>query len=150
MEYNADANIPKKNGITPLHLAFKKKLENKYIIGLLNNKANPNILNKLYNQTATHLCIINKYDEEILQILYNNNADIYGIKDKYDKTPFDYAKELNDNEYLNKIINIFGKEKETNKCDNSIKLIEIKLDDDYLNDKLNDVNINNNNYELDK
>ena len=155
LEYNADPNIPKKNGITPLHLAIKKKLENKYIISLLNKKANPNILNKLYNQTATHLALINKYNEEILQKLCENNADIYGIKDKYDKTPFNYAKELNDSDYLEKVIKIFGKEKENN-SDNSIKLIEIKIDDDFLTDRLNDVNlkdinmINGNNYEVDK
>ena len=148
LEYNADANLAKKNGITPLHLAIKKKLENKYIIGLLNNNANPNILNKLYNQTATHLALINKSDEEILKILNNNKADIYGIKDKYDKTPFDYVKDLNDDDYLNKVINIFGKEKENTKCNNSIKLIEINLDDDFLNDKF--TNINNNNYVFDK
>ena len=130
LEYGANVNIQKKNGNTPLHIAFKNKLENKYIIELLRNKADPNIMNKLYNQTPTHLALINKYDEEVLQILKEKNADIYEIKDKYDKTPFDYAKELNDNEYLQKIIKIFGKEKQKILKRSTTKLVEINLDDD--------------------
>ena len=129
LEYGADPNIQKRNGVTPLHLAIKKKLENKYIIELLNHKANPNILNKLYNQTPTHLALINKYNEEILKILKEKNAKIYEIKDKYDKTPFDYVKELNDSKYLNEVVNIFGKEEEKIKKEVGIKLVEINLDD---------------------
>ena len=143
LENGADGNIQKKNGNTPLHLAFKKKLENKFIIELLKHKANPNIINKLYNQTPTHLALINKYDEEVLKILKDKNANIYEIKDKYDKTPFDYSKELNDNEYLNKIIQIFGKKIEKTVKRNSIKLVEINLDDNIKIEfpKENDINI---------
>ena len=126
LEYGADTNLQKKNGTTPLHLAIKKKLENKFIIDLLNNKADPNILNKLYSQTPTHLALINKYDEEILQLLKDKKADIYNIKDKYDKSPFDYIKESNDENYLNKVIKIFG-EKEKENIKNEVMTSQIKL-----------------------
>ena len=33
------------------------------------------------------------------------------MKDKYDKTPFDYAKELKDDEYVELLIKIFGDKK---------------------------------------
>lgn len=125
LEYKADTNIKKRNGNTPLHIALKKKLENKYILILLKNKADPNISNKLYSQTPTHLALINKSDEEILKCLKENKADIYGIKDKYDKTPFDYVKDSNDNEYLNKVISIFGKKEKTHNDTN----IQIKEND---------------------
>ena len=155
LEYKADPNIKKRNGNTPLHIALKKKLENKYILILINNKADPNISNKLYSQTPTHMALINKCDEEILKSLKENKADIYEIKDKYDKTPFDYAKDLNDNEYLNKIISIFGKKEEikndenfqikTNNKKNDMNSINlIKISDDN-NIAKGDKNINLNN-----
>jgi hypothetical protein len=75
---------------------------------ILKKNTNPNIPNKLYDQTATHLALINKLSEEILINFWKNNADIYNKKDKYDKTPFDYAKELNDEKYIEIIIKIFG------------------------------------------
>ena len=40
---------------------------------LLRKKANPNIANKLYSQTATHLAIKNKVSEEILNYFKNWN-----------------------------------------------------------------------------
>jgi len=129
LEYKADPNIKKRNGNTPLHIALKKKLENKYILILINNKADPNISNKLFSQTPTHMALINKCDEEILKSLKENKADIYEIKDKYDKTPFDYVKDLNDSEYLNKVISIFGT-KDKNKNDINIQ--------NKTNDKKND------------
>ena len=107
LQYNADTNISKRNGTTPLHLAAKKNKEN-YISALLRNNANPNLQNKLYSQTPTHLAIINKVNEDMLNIFREHGADIYGIKDKYDKSPFDYAKELKDEEYINLLIKIFG------------------------------------------
>ena len=133
LEFGADPNIQKKNGTTPLHLAIKKKLEKKYVVELLKKGADPNILNKLYNQTPTHLALINKYDEDVLKIFKEKKGEIYEIKDKYDKTPFDYVKELNDKDYINKVVEIFGKEKvKENKKDkklDGIKLVEINLDD---------------------
>ena len=108
LDNNADPNIQKRNGDTPLHLLIKKKLDNKYINEILKKNTNPNISNKLYVQTATHLALINKLSEEILINFWKNNADIYNKKDKYDKTPFDYAKELNDEKYIEIIIKIFG------------------------------------------
>ena len=108
LDNNADPNIQKRNGDTPLHLSIKKKLDNKYINEILKKNTNPNIPNKLYDQTATHLAIKNKLSEEILINFWKNNADIYNKKDKYDKTPFDYAKELNDEKYIEIIIKIFG------------------------------------------
>ena len=160
LEYKADPNIKKRNGNTPLHIALKKKLENKYILMLINNRADPNISNKLYSQTPTHMALINKCDEQILKCLKENKADIYEIKDKYDKTPFDYAKDLNDSEYLNKIISIFGKKdeikkdvniqiknnnKENDKNDmNSINIIK-NSDDNNINITKGNNNINANN-----
>ena len=108
LDNNADPNIQKRNGDTPLHLLIKKKLDNKFINEILKKNTNPNIPNKLYDQTATHLAIKNKLSEEILINFWKNNADIYNKKDKYDKTPFDYAKELNDEKYIEIIIKIFG------------------------------------------
>ena len=108
LDNNADPNIQKRNGDTPLHLLIKKKLDNKYINEILKKNTNPNIPNKLYDQTATHLALINKLSEEILINFWKNNADVYNKKDKYDKTPFDYAKELNDEKYIEIIIKIFG------------------------------------------
>ena len=108
LDNNADPNIQKRNGDTPLHLSIKKKLDNKYINEILKKNTNPNIPNKLYDQTATHLALINKLSEEILINFWKNNADVYNKKDKYDKTPFDYAKELNDEKYIEIIIKIFG------------------------------------------
>ena len=108
LDNNADPNIQKRNGDTPLHLLIKKKLDNKYINEILKKNTNPNIPNKLYDQTATHLALKNKLSEEILINFWKNNADIYNKKDKYDKTPFDYAKELNDEKYIEIIFKIFG------------------------------------------
>ena len=108
LDNNADPNIQKRNGDTPLHLLIKQNLDNKYINEILKKNTNPNIPNKLYDQTATHLAIKNKLSEEILINFWKNNADIYNKKDKYDKTPFDYAKELNDEKYIEIIIKIFG------------------------------------------
>ena len=76
LKYNADCNIPTKKGNTPLHLALQKNLEN-FIEMLLRNKPNPNIQNKLYGQTATHLAIINKLDEELLIQFKECKADIF-------------------------------------------------------------------------
>ncbi len=63
--------------------------------------------NKLYSQTPMHLAIINKASEDILLCFKNYNSNFFDIKDKYDKTPFDYAKELNDEKYLDLVKNIF-------------------------------------------
>ena len=106
LQKNADCNIQKKDGTTPLHLAIKKNKE-KFIKILLEYGANPNIINKLYSQTATHLAMKNKLGKEFLLLFKKNGADLYGIKDKYDKTPYDYAKELNDENYFNMVKNIF-------------------------------------------
>ena len=146
LQYNADANIAKKNGNTPLHIATKKKKDN-FIHALLRNKANPNIINKLYSQTATHIAIINKISEEMLYIFHEYNADIYNIKDKYDKTPFDYAKGLKDEEYLNLIIKIFGEETKSKES----KTLIIKKNPERKNDdKIIDIpkNFYNSNYNI--
>ena len=112
LENGVDPNVQKRNGDTPLHLIIKKKLEKKYILEILKGNANPNIQNKLYEQSPTHSILINKYEKEILINFWKNNADIFNIKDKYDKSPFDYAKELNDDKYLETISNIFGDKNE--------------------------------------
>ena len=136
LEYGVDPNIQKRNGDTPLHLIIKKKLENKYILEILKGNANPNIQNKLYEQSPTHLIIKNKYEKEILRSFWKNNADIFNIKDKYDKSPFEYAKELNDDKYLEIITNIFGDKNEPK--------IYVKEEHNQSSDKYdNDINILN-------
>ena len=174
LQKNADCNIQKKDGTTPLHLAIKKNKE-KFIKILLEYGANPNIINKLYSQTATHLAMKNKLGKEFLLLFKKNGADLYGIKDKYEKTPYDYAKELNDENYFNMIKNIFEEKnnmeeieqdkekekekKEENNVDNInnnddkvsnlnslFKNIESNMKNNIDNDNDNDfVNINSNN-----
>ena len=144
LQYNADTNIAKRNGTTPLHLAAKKNKEN-YISALLRNNANPNIQNKLYSQTPTHLAIINKANEEMLNVFCEHGADIYGIKDKYDKTPFDYAKELKDEDYINLLVKIFGENK--NKSEKKTKTFNVnKIPDEISkkNDKILNLKVGNN------
>ena len=144
LQYNADTNISKRNGTTPLHLAAKKNKE-KYISALLRNNANPNIQNKLYSQTPTHLAIINKVNEDMLIIFKEHGADIYGIKDKYDKSPFDYAKELKDEDYINLLIQIFGENKDIN--DKKTKTFDVNKIPEEINKKIDknlNLNIKNN------
>ena len=107
LENGANPDIPKRNGDTPLHLIIKTKMDKKYLIEILKKNANPNIPNKLYEQTATHLALKNKLNEDVLVYFKKNKADIFNIKDKYDKSPFDYAKELNDDKYIEIINKIF-------------------------------------------
>ena len=107
LQYNANCNIAKNNGNTPLHLATKKNQTN-FMSALLRNNADPNIVNKLYSQSPMHLAVINKVDENILVEFNMSKADIYNIKDKYDKSPFDYAKDAGDKDYINLLIKIFG------------------------------------------
>ena len=107
LQYNSNCNLAKNNGNTPLHIAFKKNLDS-FISALLRNNADPNIVNKLYSQTPMHLAIINKVDETILVEFNMAKGDIYNLKDKYDKTPFDYAKDSGDQNYINLLKKIFG------------------------------------------
>ena len=149
LQYNADTNIAKRNGTTPLHLATKKNKEN-FMHALLRNKANPNLSNKLYSQTPTHIAIINKVSEEMLKIFYEYNADIYNIKDKYDKTPFDYAKELKDEDYVHLLIQIFG-DKNNGKDSKQSKTLNINKIPETIekkNDKILNIpfNLHNSNY----
>ena len=122
LQYKADCNLSKKNGNTPLHIAAKRN-KTSFLSALLRNNANPNIVNKLYSQTATHLAIINKMDESILNEFSNNKADIYNIKDKYDKAPFDYAKDVGDQNYINMLKKIFS-DNPNNSSNNKNKNIE--------------------------
>ena len=130
IENGADPNIQKRNGDTPLHLVIKTNMDKKYLIEILKNNGNPNIQNKLYQQTATHLALKNKFNEDILKCFRKSKADVFNIKDKYDKTPFDYAKELNDDKYIEIINKIFVE----NKDEESIKS-EIKNDVSYNDNK---------------
>ena len=130
LKNNADCNISKKDGTTPLHLAIKKK-KDKFAKILLENKADPNLTNKLYSQTPLHLAVINKCNEDILICFKKKGADFFKIKDKYDKTPFDYAKQLNDDKYFDLIKKIF--EINENKNENEIKK-EIKDIEHFKND----------------
>ena len=117
---NADCNISKKDGTTPLHLASKKK-KDKFTNILLKYNANPNLPNKLYSQTPLHLAIINKANEDILLCFKRNKGDFFGIKDKYDKAPFDYAKELNDEKYLDMAKKIFEVKEGIIETNNKVK-----------------------------
>ena len=149
LQYNADTNIAKRNGTTPLHLAAKKNKDN-YMHALLRNKANPNLPNKLYSQTATHIAIINKINEEMLNIFHEYNADIYNVKDKYDKTPFDYAKELKDDEYVQLIIKIFGEKDNNSKQGKTLNINKIPEEIQKIYDKIVNLpkNLHNSNFNI--
>ena len=98
LNYNANCNIQRNDGNSVLHLAIKEGKIN-FVNILLGNKANPNLVNNIDNQTPFHLAIINKVDEDILLKLKENGAN-RNIKDKFNKTPFDYAIEIKDNNYI--------------------------------------------------
>ena len=132
LKNNADCNIQNKNGETPLHAAIQKK-ENKYIKYLLKSGANPNCKNLIHGKTPTHLAMENKLKEDILKLFKEYNADIYSIKDKYNKTAFDYAKDINDEEYINLVIKIFGY--------NAHTIIHNK--NNNMNEKINNAFMNN-------
>ena len=68
----------KKNGNTPLHLATKKGKIN-FISALLRHGANPNLCNKLFNQTPFHIAIIEKLSKDIITLFKNFDADLYII-----------------------------------------------------------------------
>ncbi len=149
----ANINFQNNKGNTPLHISIIKKNENITRI-LLENKANPNIKNSNY-QTPFHLAIINKLNKNLLIKFKENNVD-WNIKDKFDKTPFDYSLELNDNNFLQLLDNIFGninKNKKTNEINaNNYKILPNKIKDNYnvLNKKIiykcKDENKENNNF----
>ena len=149
MKYNADSNTQNIKGDTPLHIAVQKN-EKKFIEILLSNNSNPNIQNFTQGQTPTHLAIINKLDEEILKLFKKYKADIFHIKDKLRKTPFDYAKDINDENYLNSIIKIFGYNQFTNNGLNEINNNSIEILKQYPQNKentaLNKYNYNINNF----
>ena len=141
LQYNANCNLAKKNGNTPLHLATKKNLDI-FMSALLRNNADPNIINKLYSQTPTHLAIINKVDENTLVEFNISKADIYNYKDKYDKSPFDYAKESGDQNYINLLKKIFGEENNILNGSNKQKKANTEKQNDYIYNGT-PVNINN-------
>ena len=134
-----------------MHLATKRN-KTSFISALLRNNANPNIINKLYSQTSTHLAIINKVDECTLNEFNECKADIYNIKDKYGKTPFDYAKDVGDQNYINLLIKIFGNNSGNNvknsKTWGGNKSNEIENDNDNENTpvKVNYADKNNSNF----
>ena len=128
LKHGANCNIKNNEGNTPLHIAIIQIKENIINI-LLENGANPNIPNNIKNQTPFHLAIINKVDKRLLQKFKEKNAD-WNIKDIYDKTPFDYALELKDNNYLLLLDDIFGKKEKGENID-------------VLKKKIIDVNPNN-------
>ena len=141
LQYNANCNIAKNNGNTPLHLATEKN-KTTFISALLRNNADPNIINKLYSQTPMHFAIINKMDENILVEFNMSKADIYNIKDKYDKTPFDYAKEAKDQNYINLLKKIFGEDNNIlNGSDKKLKAHTSNPGENDKNNNLEKVNI---------
>ena len=141
LQYNANCNLAKKNGNTPLHLATKKNLDI-FMSALLRNNADPNIVNKLYSQTPTHLAIINKVDENTLVEFNMSKADIYNFKDKYDKSPFDYAKESGDQNYINLLKKIFGEDNNILNSSNKQQKAGTEKQSEY-NHNETPVNINN-------
>ena len=106
LSLGASPNITNYSGETPLHISINKGFSD-YVILLLKYDVNPNIKNYL-GQTAMHLAIINKLEENILQRLKEKNGDIYNIKDNFNKTPFDYSKDIEDKNYINILVKIFG------------------------------------------
>ena len=132
LKYNADCNLSDIDGETPLHIAVQNN-ENKFIQTLLKNNANPNLKNLKFGQTATHLAIINKLDENILKSFKESKADIFYIKDNHNRTAFDYAKNFNDEKYINLLLKIFGFNSSTiNKDINNMN-----------NNNINNINLNN-------
>ena len=117
LKYNCDCNISKNNGNSPLHIACKKGKIN-FISALLKNGANPNLINKLFNQTPFHIVIIQKLGKNIISLFKEYNGDLYNIKDKYDKSPFDYCKE-NGEEYEKMVLSIFNNNNINNKINNN-------------------------------
>ena len=141
LQYNANCNLSKNNGNTPLHLATKKNLTS-FMSALLRNNADPNIVNKLYSQTPMHLAVINKVDENALIEFNISKADIYNIKDKYGKSPFDYATNSGDQNYINLLKKIFGDD--NNILNGSSKQTKSKTENhDEYNKNGTPTNINN-------
>ena len=142
----ADCNIQNIKGDSPLHIAVQKK-EKKFIEPLLENSSNPNLQNFTHGQTPTHLAIINKLDEEMLKLFKKYKANIFHIKDKLNKTPFDYAKEINDENYINLLLKIFGYNRYTN---NGLDEINNNSNEDFKNTPQNKKNtaLNKCNYNL--
>ena len=172
LKNNANCNIQNIKGDTPLHIAVQKK-EKKFIEPLLENNSNPNLQNFTHGQTPTHLAIINKLDEDVLKLFKKYKANFFHIKDKLNKTPFDYAKEINDENYLNLLLKIFGynhytnngldeinnisnedfkntpKNKENtalNKCNYNINSFQEKEIKDFSYSNINSNNLNNTDY----
>ena len=133
LKYGANINFQNNDGNSPLHIAIDKNKEN-IINLLLENKADPNLINKTNFQTPFHLAIINKVNQNILNKLKDKEVD-WNIKDKFNKTPFDYALELKDNNYLLLLNNIFG-EKENNGY-----LGNVSIDDEM--NEMNETYVNN-------
>ena len=138
MKYNADCNIQNIKGDTPLHIAVQKK-EKKFIEILLKNNADPNLQNFTFGQTPTHLAIINKLDEETLKLFRKSKGNVFHIKDKLNKTPFDYAKDFNDENYLNQILKIFGYNHSTNNGLEEINNRSIERTNNFVINKENTV-----------
>ena len=99
IQYKANLNLPKKDGTTPLHLATKKGLTN-FVEKLLNNGADPNMVNNLYKQTPLHLAINNKVDLQIVELLNKFGVEYYS-QDKYGEIAINYC---DDNDYKAKVI----------------------------------------------
>ena len=147
LSLGASPNITNYSGETPLHISINKGFSD-YVILLLKYDVNPNIKNYL-GQTAMHLAIINKLEENILQRLKEKNGDIYNIKDNFNKTPFDYSKDIEDKNYINILVKIFGncKNKKNEKNKSGQTWNEKKLSDIINEIKNNSQSYNyNNNY----
>ena len=129
LKYGANINFQNNDGNSPLHIAIDKNKEN-IINLLLENKADPNLINITNFQTPFHLAIINKVNQNILNKLKDKEVD-WNIKDKFNKTPFDYALELKDNNYLLLLNNIFG-EKENNGYLGNVS-IDDEMNETYVN-----------------
>ena len=147
LSLGASPNITNYSGETPLHISINKGFSD-YVILLLKYDVNPNIKNYL-GQTAMHLAIINQLEENILQRLKEKNGDIYNIKDNFNKTPFDYSKDIEDKNYINILVKIFGNCKnKKNEKNKSVQTWNEKKLSDIINEiKNNSQSYNyNNNY----
>ena len=87
--HKADPNMSNSEGISPLHIAVLKGNIN-IIKVLLDNKANPNLPSRSFNQTPLHFAYQQNVGEDIINLLLKYEASNLFI-DKSNKKPSDYV-----------------------------------------------------------
>lgn len=106
LKFKADPNIPRKDGLTPLHAAAIK--QNTQVVELLLKAgSNPNYESKLFLQTPVHYAIKHSVKPAILMLLVRYNGSL-SIRDKNKKRPIDYV----ETEEIQETLNMLKLEKE--------------------------------------